>query len=155
MEIKKLKTKKDCKIYDDLFSKLIKYESGFDKVILDSVKVSGFAEKHLDDKYVYMAYAKEGDSPIGFIFGFLKSSKGKVNSTNVFVVDGIYVEEEYRRQGVGKKLLDSFEYWINTIVDDKDYVIEITSIDSNTNAQGFYNHLGYGAVKTIVRKGAK
>ena len=53
--------------------------------------------------------------------------------------------EGYRYQMEGH-IIDSKECF------EKDFVVEITSINKNENAFGFYKHLGYNEVKTILRK---
>ena len=150
IEIVKAKTIDDCKICSKFMSKLINYESVFDKSINQNVNVSELFEKNLNNEHFYFAYAKLG-VPIGFIFGYLQVGKGKVRSTNILNLEGIFIEEEYRKSGAGKKLLNSFENWANKQYNN-DYQIEITYINSNVNAKRFYESLGYNPVKTILRK---
>ena len=149
IEIIQAKTKEDCKICDEFLSKLINYESGFDSTILSDVKVNGLCEKNLTATDVYIAYAKQ-ENPIGYIFGYLQSPKGKVRTTNVLILEALYVEPNNRNMGVGKTLLKSFEDWAKEKYDD--FIIEITYINGNDNAQKFYESLGYKSVKTILRK---
>ena len=66
-------------------------------------------------------------------------------------MEALFVEEHYRRKGVGKMLMKSLENWAKECFE-KDFVVEITSINKNENAFGFYKHLGYNEVKTILRK---
>ena len=150
IEIVKAKTIDDCKICSKFMSKLINYEASFDRSINQNVNVSELFEKNLNNEHFYFAYAKLG-VPIGFVFGYLQVGKGKVRSTNIVNLEGIFVDENYRAKGVGKKLLNSFENWANKQYNN-DYQIEITYINSNVNAKHFYESLGYVPVKTILRK---
>ena len=149
IKIIQAKTKEDCEICSEFMSRLINYESLLDKTINSNVVVKELFEKNLDNKDMYFAYAKQ-EKPIGFVFGYLQVGKGKVRSSNILNLEGIYVDENYRKSGVGKLLLTSFENWAKEMYDD--YVIEITYINANENAQKFYESMGYIPVKTILRK---
>ena len=149
IEIIQAKTKEDCIICDEFLSKLITYESSFDSTILSDVKVNGLCEKNLKHDGVYVAYAKD-KKPIGYIFGYLQNPKGKIRTTNVLILEALYVDENKRNKDVGKALLKSFEEWAKNNYDD--YTIEITYINLNNNAQKFYEKMGYVPVKTTLRK---
>lgn len=144
------KTKEDCVICDEFLSKLIKYESMFDSSIMSNIKINGLCQKNLQHDGIYIAYAKS-EKPVGYIFGYLQNPKGKIRNTNVLILEALYVEKECRNQGVGKMLLKSFEEWAKKTFNN-DYVIEITYINSNENAEKFYKSMGYSAVKTTLRK---
>ena len=151
IKIVQAKTEKDCAICDEFLTKLIKYESGFDKVINGSLVVNGMAKNCVANEENYFAYAVEDETPIGYIYGYVKERTGKVSTTNVMMIDAVFVEENCRGKGVGKKLINSFEDWSKTKFGN-DYVVEITYLTNNTKAQKFYEGLGYKSVKTILRK---
>ena len=140
MNIIRVKNDRDCQICDEFLEKLINFESNCDSIILSNVNVKDVHKNSLAHYYVYIAYATN-ENPIGYIFAYLKNPKGKVNTTNVIVLEALYIEEHYRRKGVGKSLVKSLEDWAKECFQ-KDFVIEITSINNNENAMGFYKHLG-------------
>ena len=149
VEIIKAKTKEDCKICDEFLSKLISYEAGLDGIINKNVNVSGPCENNIKQDDVFVAYAK-AEKPAGYVFGYRQFNKGKIYNTNILVLEALYVDENFRKQGVGKLLLNAFENWAkNKYVD---YVIEITYIASNENAKRFYEKMGYLPVKSTLRK---
>ena len=149
IEIIQAKTKEDCKICDEFLSKLINYESSLDNIINKKVNVSGPAENNIKQNDVYVAYAK-AEKPLGYVFGYRQFAKGKIYNKNILILEALYVDEEFRNEGVGKLLLKAFENWANEKYED--YVIEITYINDNKNAQNFYKSLGYEPVKTTLRK---
>ena len=150
IKIIEVKHKEDFEICDKFLSKLISYESNLDDTILSDVKISGLCESNVKHDGVYVAYAKK-EVPIGYIFGYLQNPKGKIRTTNVLILEALFVEKEFRGLGVGKMLLKSFEEWASKTFNN-DYTIEITYINNNEQAKKFYEKMGYAPVKTILRK---
>lgn len=149
IEIVQAKTKEDCEICDKFLSKLINYESSLDNIINEKVNVSGPAENNIKQDDVFVAYAKAGN-PLGYVFGYRQFAKGKIYNKNILILEALYVDEEFRKQGVGKLLLNAFENWAKNKY--QDYVIEITYISSNENAKRFYEKMGYATSKITLRK---
>ena len=149
IQIVKAKTKEDCKICDEFLEKLINFESSFDDIINKNVDVYGPTENNIKQEDVFVAYAK-ADKPMGYVFGYRQFNKGKIYNKNILILEAFYVEKEYRKQGVGKLLVQAFENWAKEKYED--YVIEVTYINENKNAQKFYESLGYKTVKTTLRK---
>lgn len=145
------KTQEDYKICDNFLSKLISYESGFDNSIMQNVKINGLSERNSQHDGVYYAYAKQNNELAGFVFAYLKNSKGTVSTTNVINLEALYIEENFRNSGIGKQLVKSVEVWAENNYS-KDYIIEITCLGNNLNALDFYKHLDYKPVKIILRK---
>ena len=149
IEVIQARTKEDCKICDEFLSKLINFESSLDNIINKNVNVSGPAENNIKQDDVFLAYAK-ADIPLGYILGYRQFNKGKIYNKNIIVLEALYVDEKYRKQGVGKLLMKAFENWVKEKYED--YVIEITYIASNENAKQFYEKMGYSTSKTTLRK---
>ena len=149
IEIIQAKTKEDCKICDEFLSKLITYESSFDNIINKNVKVSGPAENNIQQDDVFIAYAKS-NVPIGYVFGYRQFAKGNIYNKDILILEAIYVNEEHRHLGVGKKLINAFENWAKEKYED--FVIEITHIHSNGKARKFYEQMGYSTSKITLRK---
>jgi len=73
-----------------------------------------------------------------------------VIKSNIIEVECLYVKEEFRNKGIGKKLIETLENWAKNKF--KEYKIEITCLSNNTKALGFYKKLGYSEIKTVLRK---
>ena len=149
IKIIQAKTKEDCKICDEFLRKLINYESSLDCIINTNVDVKGPAENNIKQDNVFVAYAKS-EKPLGYVFGYRQFNKGKIYNKDILILEALYVEKDYRKQGIGKMLVTSFENWAKEKY--KDYVIEISYINANKNAQKFYEKIGYAPVKTTLRK---
>lgn len=150
MEYIKISSKEDCLEADKLLNELVKYESSFDNFINGNCVISDFHEEVLDKSHVFTYYVKDNGDCIGYIFAYLKSPYNDVIKTNVIMLESLFVKEEYRKQGVGKALIEMLEKWASERFND--YVVEIVCLSNNTEALKFYDKLGYKEVKTILRK---
>ncbi|MDD4296956.1 MAG: GNAT family N-acetyltransferase [Ruminiclostridium sp.] len=95
---------------------------------------------------VLIAYAD--DNPAGFLCG--KVCRSMCYKTLHGEVAELYVHEEYRRQGIAKKLIEQIEaeFRKNNIV-----IVDIATSVENQTAQAFYSNCGYkGKTKLIYRK---
>ena len=150
MEYIKISNKLDCIEADKMLNELIKYESGFDKVINGNSKVSGFHDEVLDKSHVFAYYVKDNDECVGYIFAYLKNPYNDVIKTNVIMLESLFIKEEYRKKGIGKTLMEMLEKWSKETF--KDYAVEIVCLANNKEALKFYEKVGYKEVKTILRK---
>lgn len=150
MEFVKIDNNLDCLEADKLLNELVKYESKLDFVINQEALIKDFHKDVLKHSYTFAYYAKENNMAIGYIFAYLKTSANEVIKTNVIILEALYVKEEFRRLGIGKKLITMLEGWAKDTFEN--YVIEITALSNNEKAIEFYNKMGYSEVKVILRK---
>jgi len=149
MIIKRITNEEECKLCDEFLSKLNSYEAMYDEVLNGEFKFSELHKNNMDNKYFYIAIAYE-DIPVGYVFSYLKTSKGKVHNTNVVEIEALFVEKSYRKKGIGKELVNSVETWAKDNFED--YVIELHAINNNSGSIKFYESLGFNNVRTIFRK---
>ena len=71
--------------------------------------------------------ALEDQKIVGYIYGFILPNK-------TLLPEFLYVLPDYRRQGIGAKLLSEFE---------KNYACTVSRVYYNKNLHDFYNKLGY------------
>lgn len=88
-------------------------------------------------------FAQIDNVPVGYIFAYLKDlqkdNSHKYKSTIVCSIDDFYVSEKFRKQGLGKKLLEKlFQSYKNKC----SYFI-ISAFGSNRNAYKFYKKMGF------------
>lgn len=105
-------------------------------------------ESLLNNKQEIVLIAYADDNPAGFLCGQIchsmcyKTLHGEVGE--------LFVHEEYRRQGIAKKLIEQIEaefIKINILI------VDIATSVENLTAQAFYSNCGYiGKTKLIYRK---
>ena len=112
--------------------------------------------KRNDEDYYKMIYAtiERGYNPylvaiiddkfVGYMEYTILDRKDKVA-----YIDQFYVDEEYRKKGVGKALMNELEKIAKDIKCDK---IELNCWSFNENALDFYYHLGYKNQRVILEK---
>ena len=150
IDIVKAESEHDYEICDSMLKSLIKYESKLDSSIDENSTVSGFHERFMKKHDAFLCYAKS-DKPIGYIFGYLTNPKGEGVNTNRVIIKNLYIDEEYRNFGIGKKLVESFANWAKEKYLD-DYEIELNCIANNDKALSFYEKLGFKTVRLTLRK---
>ena len=148
--IKQICDEKECWVCDDFLSRLSSFDSQYDNIIESDFKFKDIHLRNKDDEFTYIALAFK-EEPIGYVFAYVKSKKGKVRKTNVIDIQALFVDKNYRRQKVGEKLVKSVENWASTKFDN-DYVIELQAINDNINAMEFYRNLGFKEIRTVFRK---
>ena len=91
-------------------------------------------KKKLIDPNSYIGIAESGNSIAGYISGYLHFAFYANGST--FWVDEIFVNDNMRRNGVGKSLMDSIIPWLG----DRD--CKLIALPTN-GAKEFYSELGF------------
>lgn len=111
----------------------------------------GFAQKYLtctlqeiEEKGGKFYVACDGEKIIGGVIGVHEENSPQLNveqgERKCGRVTELYVDDDYRKQGIGKMLMEKIEnYFIENEYDD--IVLEV--LKPNINAQGFYQSQGY------------
>lgn len=98
----------------------------------------------IENSYDNVLLAVENDKIIGYINYTIIERKDKVAYVNQF-----FIEEEYRKHGYGKALMDEVEKDAHKNKCDK---IELNCWSFNENALDFYYHIGYKNQRVILEK---
>lgn len=89
-----------------------------------------------------------GDNPVAFIHLSIRNDyvEGSTTSPTGYL-EGIYVEEAYRNQGIGRKLLLAGEKWLR-----EKGCIQIGSdiLLDNTNSYQFHKQVGFQEVSRLI-----
>lgn len=143
--IKRIITTKDAKVCDGLLTKLILNESEYDKLLPKNFVVQDYFQNVIkDEKNILLGYIVDKQI-IGYTF-----LKNIIKDENTgYLIDGLYIEENYRHKGYAKELL---EYSLNLLKKENPAFIEINVLYANKIARNLYKSLGFQDFKITMRK---
>lgn len=140
--IKKAKTEQDTQTANNLLTKLINYESKFNKNIKEDFIIKDFYEKRLDDNNCIAIAYNEKNEVLGYLYGYFQ--KYNTNFNGIGFIDAIYIEEKYRKNHVVTKLVEYFKKWTASKDGNE---IELNVLKDNEIAFETYKHLGFKITK--------
>ena len=143
--IKRIIDDKDAITCDELLTKLIRDESKFDKLISQEFKVQDYFKNVIkNNKNILLGYIIDNQ-----IIGYTYLKYIVEDNNKGYLIDGLYIEEAYRRKGYAKELL---EYALN-LLDKENYdFIDINVLYANEKARNLYKSLDIKDFKIIMRK---
>lgn len=143
-------TLEDLRQVQDLNYKLFDFEyKNFDSSLNMGWTFSEEGEKYfrkvIEKGTVWLAV--DDDKIIGYLAGIMKSYNS-INAKSA-ELDNFYIEEKYRRLGIGKRLVNEYkEYCKNKGV----YTIYVTANAKNKNARSFYQASGFNDEYEVIYK---
>lgn len=149
LKIKKVETIEECLACNKLLEGLIFYESKLDNEIVPNSQIKDFYERTLNKSDCVIYVALVNDKIIGYVMAYIQNENKKLKNRVVSIMN-IFIEEEFRNQNIGKKLIQQVEMWAKTILEK--FVIELDCISNNLNALEFYKNLGFNPVRIKMRK---
>lgn len=130
----------DASKLDDLLTKLIKDEKENYDDSLELINVKDFYKNIIvkDNTIIYICEYK--DLIIGYIYCFINNEKA--------VIDALFVEENYRNNGVASKLISLIKEYIK----EKNIKnIEISVLSENKSAKSLYTKFGFKTFKEVMK----
>lgn len=125
---------------ENIFSMTKKFASSF---VIDKGSFEQSFLNLIKDENSYCMLAEDDGNSIGYILAFIHSTlyaNGKVA-----LVEEIFVESEYRKKGIGKRLMEAIEEWAKN-----QGAILISA--STRRAEFFYKSIGYKESAIYFRK---
>lgn len=122
----------DCKICDDFLTLLIHDEKQYDETIDENFIVKDYFINVIKNKDNILLLYKENNIGIGYVFA--------KKQENGYLLDGLYVNEDFRNKGIARKLLDEV---IKEIFLIGEYKILINVLKENVVAYNLYKSLGF------------
>lgn len=92
------------------------------------------------DRFNCIFLAEENGKPTGFAHGSLRLSPDYLGNKKLGVITHVFVRDEYRKQGVGKKLVLALENWFS---EKQVHSVELQVLDMNKAGIAFWQELGY------------
>ena len=115
-----------------LEKELLKFEFEHDNRL--DIDYDNSCTKYIDDEDSLILVSDENGKVNGFLYGYIMGRRGAIRG-KCAVLNNLYVQKEYRKQGLGKQFLELFKTWC--IQKDVDY-IEVNAYSNNDNAKKFY-----------------
>lgn len=125
----------DCKICDEFLTLLIQDERKYDNTIDANFVVKDYFMNMINKENILLLY-KKNNINLGYIFG------KKIN--NEYLIDGLYVDINYRNKGIATKLIKEI---IKEIYLLGNYQVFINVIKENKIAVNLYENIGFIIVK--------
>ena len=136
---------KDAKVCDELLTKLIRDESKYDKLISKDFEVQDYFKNVIkDSNNILLGYIIDNQI-IGYTYLKYLANDNKKG----YLIDGLYILENYRGQGYAKKLL---KYALNLLENKSLDFIDINVLGANEKARNLYRLLGFKDFKITMRK---
>lgn len=145
--IKRVFDEKLADICDDLLTKLIEDETKYDKTI-DTFVVKDYFKNVIRNKDNILLCYLDNENPVAYIY--LKPIIS--NSDKGYLIDGLYVKEEYRNKKIASNLIKEA---LNILNDMQIKFIDINVLYNNLNAKHLYKALGFEEFKLQMRKPLK
>ena len=129
---------------DTLLTKLIQDEKKYDSTIDEKFVVKDYFKNIIqDEKNILLCY-EEDNKILGYTF--LKPIE--VNKEHAYIINGIYVEEEYRKRGIATKLIEES---LKILKEKNIKIIDINAFCKNEAAMNLYKKFGFKETKVLMR----
>ena len=141
-KIKQVTNVVDADRCDELLTKLIHDERQYNDTIDDNYIVTNHFNKMLDDENIIILAYYINKTIVGYILI-------RKMANNTCLLDGLYVEKEYRNKGIGKSLLKDA---ISRIKNMNVKYVDINVMYNNIIAKHIYEKLGFVGYEIKMRK---
>ena len=141
-KIKQVTNVVDADRCDELLTKLIHDERQYNDTIEDNYIVTNHFNKMLDDENIIILGYYINKTIVGYILI-------RKMANNTCLLDGLYVEKEYRNKGIGNSLLKEA---ISRIKNMNVKYVDINVMYNNIIAKHIYEKLGFVGYEIKMRK---
>ena len=139
MLIKEVETNEEASICDELLTKLIEDEKKYNDNIGGFVAILDYYPNIYNKEDNKLFIAKDNDKVVGYIY-IKKESTDGLDTNKEYLIDALYVEEEYRNKGIATSLINKVKDYCK---DNNIKYLNISVIDSNEKAKSLYSKLGF------------
>lgn len=147
IEILKVESKEMALEANKYLTKLIHDEKKYDTNINEKCVVNSLYDVFYMNDGVCILLAKEKEQYVGYLFGTMMDI-GDAYINPQAKLDAMFVDEEYRRNKIGEKLIDEFKTWAK---DKGAKYVELTVCNENINAINLYKNNGFKETKVTMR----
>ena len=140
MIIEKVNNINDAKKCNELLTKLLISESKYDKNLRNDYIITNYFENKYQNEDNILLIAKQEENVIGYAYCKINELPGGPVISKVTLLDGIFVEEKYRKQKIATKLINECKNW-STKIGATYFEIKVTK--ENINALKLYEQIGF------------
>ena len=140
MIIEKVNNINDAKKCNELLTKLLISESKYDKNLRNDYIITNYFENKYQNEDNILLIAKQEEDVIGYAYCKINELPGGPIISKVTLLDGIYIEEKYRKQKIATKLINECKNW-STKIGATYFEIKVTK--ENINALKLYEQIGF------------
>ena len=134
---------------NELLEKLIRSESKYNYNIRQNYKVKNWFENFYNEKSNAIFVAKENEVIIGYVYIQIISTESGPMVDKEALIDGLYINSEYRGKGIAKKLMNTAEEWAKT---NGVKFLYVNVLEENSVANELYKKLNFDNFELKLRK---
>lgn len=132
-------------ICDILLTKLIQDERQYDNSIDKDFVVNNYFKNIIkNENNILLCYEEDN-----IIKGYIYLKPVNNDSQNCYLIDGLYVDNEYRNKGIATKLIENA---LNVIKETNVAVVDINVMANNSVAISLYKRFGFNEFRISLRK---
>ena len=130
---------------DILLTKLIQDERQYDNSIDKDFVVNNYFKNIIkNENNILLCYEEDN-----IIKGYIYLKPVNNDSQNCYLIDGLYVDNEYRNKGIATKLIENA---LNVIKETNVAVVDINVMANNSVAISLYKRFGFNEFIISLRK---
>lgn len=130
---------------DILLTKLIQDERQYDNSIDKDFVVNNYFKNIIkNENNILLCYEEDN-----IIKGYIYLKPVNNDSQNCYLIDGLYVDNEYRNKGIATKLIENA---LNVIKETNAAVVDINVMANNSVAISLYKRFGFNEFRISLRK---
>ena len=149
MIIKKVDNINDTIECNKLLTKLVNSEKMYDINVKSDYTVNEYFENLYANKNNCLLIAKDNNNlAIGYAFCKITTSDDGPYINYIALIDGLYVNEEYRHQRIATRLIEQCKIWA---IEAGASIIEINVMTENINAINLYENIGFKELEKKMR----
>lgn len=135
---------KRAEVCDSLLTKLIQDERQYNKFIDEKFVVKDYFKNVIKNNDNILLCYEEDNLVVGYVF--LKQVI--CDDVKGYLIDGLFVEKEYRNRGIATKLLKES---LNMVKDRDIYFVDVGAMAENKTSFNLYKSLGFKEFKINLR----
>lgn len=147
IEILKADSKKMALEANKYLTKLICDEKKYDENINEECVVNSLYDNFYMNDSACILLAKDEEQYVGYLFGTMMDI-GDTYIEKKAKLDAMFVDEEYRGNKIGEKLIDEFKIWSK---EKGVKYIELTVCNGNSSAINLYKNKGFKDIKITMQ----